>query len=41
MHRIVDNSTDVPSVICEVVDGRAEIWESEVWNTAESLRILA
>jgi predicted ABC-type ATPase len=38
--RIVDNSTDVPCVICEVVDGRARIWESEVWSTAEILRIL-
>ena len=38
--RIVDNSTDVPCVICEVVDGRAQIWESEVWSTAEILRIL-
>ena len=39
--RIVDNSTDVPSVICEVADGRAEIWAGEVWNTADILRILA
>ena len=39
--RIVDNSTDVPSVICEVSDGKARIWESEVWSTAEILKILA
>ena len=39
--RIVDNSTDVPSVICEVSDGKARIWESEVWSTAEILKNLA
>ena len=39
--RIVDNSTDVPSVICEVAEGRARIWESELWSTAEILGILA
>lgn len=39
--RIVDNSTEVPSVICEVADGRAEIWANEVWSTADILRILA
>ena len=38
--RIVDNSKDVPSVICEVADGRARIWENEDWSTADILRIL-
>ena len=38
--RIIDNSGERPCLICEVKDGHASIWENDVWNKNEVLRLL-
>ena len=38
--RIIDNSEDIPSMLCEVKDGKAVIWENNLWKTADILRLL-
>ncbi|MDO5132929.1 MAG: zeta toxin family protein [Eubacteriales bacterium] len=38
--RIIDNSTETPSMICEVAEGKAVIWENSLWSTLEILRLL-
>ena len=41
MTRIVDNTGDAPSLICEVQGKKVTIWESEHWSKAAILALLS
>ena len=41
MTRVVDNTGNMPALICEVKENNARVWENEAWTKADILRLLA
>ena len=39
--RIIDNSGEVPRLICEVIDKTISIWETDFWDKKSILKLLA